>query len=158
MIRAYFHPLFGTGCDSPRKKFSRGGWEFLRAERGSATVELIALGIPLFLPIAIYLVAVDGASSVNFEARNFSRQVARAYVTSSDEQNAQARISAIEGVFNSEVFNRHQMSINSTIEISCSSDPCLTPGGVVRVSVSLSQAGRGEVARASTVETVDQWR
>jgi Flp pilus assembly protein TadG len=131
---------------------------FLKAEEGSATLEFVMLAIPLFVPLALFLVSVNGASSLSFDARNMSRQVARAFVTGSDQLNAQARVNSVENSFQSEIFIGNDADVTPSIDISCNSNPCLTPGGEVMVTVTLNKPGRGGVARARTVETVDVWR
>ncbi len=129
-----------------------------KSEQGSATLEFILLGIPVFVPIALYLVAIGGNSSINFEARNFSRQIARAYITGTDQNNAEMRVDTVVEEFRNDIFSQQSVDVSPAVSISCSRNPCLTPGGKVEATVSLSKTGVGVIARASTVETVDQWR
>ena len=129
-----------------------------KSEQGSATLEFILLGIPIFVPIALYLVAIDGKSSINFEARNFSRQIARAYISGTDQNNAEIRVDTVVEEFKNDIFSQERDDIFPAVSISCSKNPCFTPGGKVEATVSLSKTGVGVIARASTVESVDQWR
>ena len=130
----------------------------IKEESGSATLEFILLALPLFIPLAIFLVSINASSSIHFQARNFSRQLARAYVSSPDQVTAESRISEITRTFDDEIFTHEMVQMPPTIEIICSANPCLTAGAKVKVSVRLEIAGKGEAARASTIESVDQWR
>jgi Flp pilus assembly protein TadG len=133
-------------------------WCFIKSDEGSATVEFILLALPLFVPIAIFLVSVDSGSTINFETRNLSRQIARAYVSGTDQVNAEARVSAVLSVFHDQFGRLNGVNLIPTIEITCSDNPCLSTGGSVEITVIMEQPTKGIVARSSTVETVDRWR
>ena len=72
---------------------------FVDDENGSAIVEFIMLAIPLFIPLAFYLTSISQISTLEYDARNYVRQVARVYVTSPSQEDVAARISELNQVF-----------------------------------------------------------
>ena len=73
--------------------------KFLRNENGSAIIEFVIYALPLFIPLVIYLTSVNQSSEIQYEARNFARQIARAYVTSPSQELTGARVLAVTTVF-----------------------------------------------------------
>ena len=55
-------------------------WARLKSDSGSAIVEFIALAIPLFIPIFIYLNHFSSVSVNEEIARSMAREVLRVYV------------------------------------------------------------------------------
>jgi len=60
----------------------------LKSDSGSAIVEFVALAIPLFIPIFIYLNHFSSVSVNEEIARSMAREVLRVYVISEDESAA----------------------------------------------------------------------
>ena len=60
----------------------------LISDSGSAIVEFVALAIPLFIPIFIYLNHFSSVSVNEEIARSMAREVLRVYVISEDESAA----------------------------------------------------------------------
>jgi hypothetical protein len=52
-----------------------------RADRGSAVVELVLLGVPLLVPLVYLAVAVSAAQQARAAVTDAARQAGRAYVT-----------------------------------------------------------------------------
>ena len=130
----------------------------IKSEEGSAIIEFVIYTLPLFVPLIIYLTAINQTSQIQYEARNFARQLARAYVTSPSQEFTAARIEAVKEVFVSSSFATNRIDPNPTIEISCSQNPCLAPGGKVSVTVRLTSIFSGTTASATAFQTVDAWR
>jgi Flp pilus assembly protein TadG len=128
------------------------------SEEGSAIIEFVIYALPLFIPLIIYLTAINQTAQIQYEARNFARQLARAYVTSPSQEYTEARIEAVKEVFIASSFVINKIDANPTIEINCSRSPCLTPTGKVSVTVQLSSTFSGTKASATAVQTVDAWR
>ena len=131
---------------------------FVRREEGSAIIEFVIYALPLFIPLIIYLTAVNQSAQIQYEARNFARQLARAYVTSPSAEFTEARIAAVKDVFVTSSFAANKIDPNPRIEISCSLNPCLSPNGKVSITVYLKSIFSNSKASATAVQTVDAWR
>lgn len=127
-------------------------------EDGSAIVEFVILALPLFIPLVIYLTSVNDSAQIQYEARNFARQVARVYVTSPSQELTAPRVAALVEVFSRSNFVENRINLPPDIQINCSLSPCLSPNGhvVVEVKLTSSSSGKSAIARAS--QTVDAWR
>jgi Flp pilus assembly protein TadG len=127
-------------------------------EKGSAAVEFVVLAIPLFLPILIFLGQFSNVSRSEIQARNLVREVVRAFVSSSD--NAQAESNA-EAIFRlgQEKFSFTQDEISSMkLSLTCSGRPCLSPGEKVRAEINLTPSGTSRNVRVSAQEFVSPWQ
>jgi Flp pilus assembly protein TadG len=131
---------------------------FLKNQEGSAIIEFVIYALPLFVPLVIYLTSVNQSSEIQYEARNFARQIARAYVTSPSQELTEARVLAVTAVFAKSSFATNRINSLPRIEISCSLSPCLSPNGKVEVKVLLTSTLTGRSASATTIQTVDAWR
>ena len=128
-------------------------------ESGSAIVEFVALGLPLFLPLFIFLSDVSQISSDQRIVQNLARQVARAYVTAPDESSALARVEIVKGVFQSKYFKiNNTAGANISIQINCSASPCLTPDSKISVSAALTSKDGRTTYQSTATEIVDIWR
>jgi Flp pilus assembly protein TadG len=127
-------------------------------ENGSAIVEFVIFALPLFIPLVIYLTSVNHSAQIQYDARNFARQVARVYVTSPTQELTGARIQAVTDAFISQSFAANRIALPPKIEIRCSLYPCLSPNGKVEVQVSLTSNETGISAVATAIQTVDAWR
>jgi Flp pilus assembly protein TadG len=130
----------------------------IRSEEGSAIIEFVIYALPLFVPLIIYLTAIDQTAQIQYEARNFARQLARAYATSPSQELTAARIAAVKEAFIASSFATNRIDSNPIIEIQCSQSPCLTPNGKVSVTVRLTSDFSRSTASATTVQTIDAWR
>jgi Flp pilus assembly protein TadG len=144
-----------------RSSKSLTNWLFkaIRDESGSAIVEFVALGLPLFLPLFIFLANVSQVSSDQRIVQNLARQVARAYVTAPDENSAMARVEMVKGVFQSRYFQSSDSNArNIELTINCSASPCLTLDAQVSVTASLSAKDGAHIYTSTATEIVDKWR
>lgn len=101
-----------------------------RAERGSATVEVVFLMVLVLLPL-LYLVGSLGRLQAGaYAASAAAREAGRAYVTAVDVEAAAARgMAAADLVLAAHGFGPGQGSV----AVACESSPCLAPGGRVIV-------------------------
>ncbi|CAB4600217.1 unannotated protein [freshwater metagenome] len=127
-------------------------------EDGSAIIEFVIFALPLFVPLIIFLTSINQSAQIQYEARNFARQIARAYVTSSSQELTSARIQAVTEAFAATSFASNKIDLPPKIEIHCSLNPCLSPNGKVEVIVSITSANSGRSVSATAVQTVDSWR
>lgn len=133
-------------------------WKLFGDEEGSAIVEFIVFALPLFVPLVIYLTSINQGAQIQYEARNYARQIARVYVTSPSQDLVAPRIKAVTQLFESSTFASNKIDSSPRIEIHCSQNPCLTPNGKVEVKVFLVSSYLGTSAVATALQTVDAWR
>jgi len=130
----------------------------LTSEEGSAIVEFIALALPLFIPLAIFMSNAQSDASIQHQTRSLARQLSRIYVTSENEAEGINRVTTLREVFIREIFRNSKYIQNPEIKILCSSSPCLLPGSTVQVSVVVRRNDGTELARVSAKEIVDLWK
>ena len=133
-------------------------------EEGSAIVEFVALGIPLFLPLFIFLTSLTQISSDQGIVQSLARQVARGFVTAPDEATARARVEFIKDVYQEKYFKINRLDLSSTstrfieINVNCSANPCLTLNSKVSVTAQLTSRNGQQRYLATATEIVDAWR
>ena len=127
-------------------------------ESGSAIIEFIILALPLFVPMAIYLTSVNQSSNIQYEARIFSRELARVYVTTNNESDIAPRIAELTQSYAERIFQPSKIDINPDVNITCSEQPCLTPGARIKVDVTLRSQDGKTSAHSSATQIVDSWR
>lgn len=125
---------------------------------GSATIEFLILALPLFLPLIVYLTNVYQDSHSRFDLQNYSRQLARAYVSSASEEVGISRIEMIRIQFGDTLFKKDRFKSSPSVEVHCSATPCLSKGSSVEVVVRAQQVGSGKNFISKTRESVDKWR
>ena len=129
----------------------------LRCEKGSATVEFVALALPLFVPIIFFLhqfVSVSGQEEV---ARTLAREGARAFVTSSGQSSATAAMSAVIYRAGREIGLSDKEFERMAINIECSSSPCYSPNGKIVVTVHFGASKEFRAVTASAQEYISPW-
>ena len=133
-------------------------------EEGSAIVEFVVLGLPLFLPLFIFLTSLAQISSDQRIVQSLARQVARGFVTAPDEETARAKVEVIKGVYQEKYFKTNSLDLSSTssrfieIYLSCSANPCLTLNSKVSVTAQLTSRDWQHKYLATATEIVDVWR
>ena len=135
------------------KKFQK----WLAQEKGSAVVEFVALAIPLFVPIFIYLSSFTSVSGNEEIVRVLAREGLRAYVASDNdhsgrEVSAQALsvIAAHLGLTSGEI-------ATLTARYDCSDSPCFSANGRIRLTVSFIDAQSHRSIEASAQEHISPW-
>ena len=145
--------IYQLGRVSSWKIFARSV-EKLRCQKGGAIVEFIALALPLFLPIFIYLNHYGQISDTESLVRTLAREMSRAVVTSENDVIAE-RVA-------SEVFNKGGAALGLEKEIAsgdihyflqCSNHPCISPNNQIQVNIQLKSLNR----TISAVEYVSPW-
>lgn len=147
-----------------RIKFDRGRknkfnslTEKLRSDSGSAIVEFVALAIPLFIPIFIYLNQFSSVSGNEEIARAMAREVLRVYVISENDSTAQ-ELSIKTGFLLARQWNlsnSEKTSLRQSVE--CSATPCLSANGKIRLTVSFVDETTGRKISASAQEHLSPW-
>lgn len=99
-------------------------------EQGSAIVEFLTLGVLLLVPLIYLVLTVARIQAGAYAVSMAAREAGRAFVTATDEGSAFARAdSAATIALDDHHFSRGEAEVT----ITCSTAPCLTPGGTVRV-------------------------
>ena len=129
----------------------------IREERGSAIVEFVALALPLFIPIFIYLNHFASVSGNEEIVRVLAREGLRAYVAS-DSDHAGREVSAQALL----VIAHHLGLTPSEIQTlsasyDCSKNPCLSSNGRIRLTISYVDAQSRRTIQASAQEHVSPW-
>ena len=127
------------------------------SDSGSAIVEFVALAIPLFIPIFIYLNHFSSLSVNEEIARSMAREVLRAYVISEDESAARN----LSGDAMNLLAHQWKLS-NSEIaslrtQMDCSHLPCLSANGRIKLTISFTDEQTGRLVSASAQEHLSPW-
>jgi hypothetical protein len=123
-------------------------------EEGSAVLEFVALALPLFIPLFIFLNQYSSSSDAQASLRTLSREMARGFVTSENDQIAEkvtyeifTKAAAVLG------FERELSDKSLTYFYQCKSQPCISPNNEIVITVRLSS----QDISISTVEHVSAW-
>lgn len=130
---------------------------FIRGERGSASVEFVALALPLFVPIIFFLHQFASVSAQEEIARTLAREGARAFVTSSGQSNAAAAMNAVIFRAGRELGLRDEEFERMAINLECSNSPCYSPNGKIVVTVHFGAFKELRAVTASAQEYISPW-
>lgn len=108
---------------SPRHRLAR--------EDGNALVEFVVLSAALLIPSLYLVLTLGGVQSAVFAADTIARDAARIHAIEPDPYLAAQRTAAHSAL----VLEDHGLPAGDVVTITCSDDPCATPGGVVTASV-----------------------
>lgn len=126
----------------------------LKCEKGGAIVEYVALALPLFIPIFIYLNQYGQISDSESSLRTLSREMSRAIVTSENDEIA-GRVAAEVFVKGGAVLGLEREITSGDIQyfLQCSKRPCISPDNKVQVSITSRSLKR----TISAIEYVSPW-
>ena len=136
----------------------------LQEEHGNALVEFVVLSAALLIPTLYLVLTLGSVQAAAFAADTIARDAARIHATESDPDRAAARA----GRHMEMVLEDHGLPVTDVVQLSCSEDPCATPGGIVtaRVRIPVPVPGLGPIlgetrpvaVGASHSVPVDQYR
>jgi hypothetical protein len=129
-------PVRDGGTDAGGGRGLRGSSPSRRpmADAGSASIEFLALGVLLLVPLAYLIMTIFTVQSAAYGVSGAAREAGRAFVRAGSE--AEARTAAYEAAW--VALQDHGVALEpDQLVITCSATPCLTPGGVVRVDVAI---------------------
>lgn len=137
-----------------RVHIKNGARNYMRNQRGSATVEFVALALPLFIPLFLYLNLYATRSDLESSLKTLSREMARTIVTAENDEVAY-RTSLELFIKGGEVLGLEKKIRDGSIrfEIWCRVKPCISSDNEVRVNIT-SKEIEGVV---SSVEYVSPW-
>lgn len=131
--------------------------ERLTSDSGSAIVEFVALAIPLFIPIFIYLNHFSSVSVNEEIARSMAREVLRVYVISEDESAAHNLSGqAIQLLARQWKLSDSEIASMQT-HMDCSHAPCLSANGRIKLTITFRDNKTGRVVSASAQEHLSPW-
>jgi hypothetical protein len=123
-------------------------------EKGSALVEFVALALPLFIPLFIFLGHYGQRSDMEAVMRSLSREMARAFVTGTEDSMAFAQA---DKVFEQggEILGLQQDLERNNLKysIACRNFPCISPDNEVVITLTTEDP---QISIAS-VEYVSPW-
>ena len=140
---------FGEAVTTAKKCFSR--------EDGGAIVEFVALAIPLFIPIFIYLNSFSSVSANEEIARSMAREVLRVYVISESDRAGQ-ELSGKAAQLLARQWNLSDSEVSSLrTSMDCSHFPCLTANGRIKLTLSFIDDETQRKVSASAQEHLSPW-
>jgi len=141
--------IFKLQSENLRQKF--------RSDSGSAIVEFVVLAIPLFIPIFIYLNQFSSVSGNEEITRAMAREVLRIYVISENDSAAQEQ-STRAALLLAQQWNLSDTEIASLrSSLDCSSNPCLSANGRIKLTVAFVDDATGRSISASAQEHLSPW-
>lgn len=105
-----------------------------RAERGSAVVEFVTLGVVLLIPLVYLVMALARVQAGAFAVSQAAREGGRAFVTADAGEDASARARAAASI----AFLDHDFERVGRLTVTCDGSPCLRPDGRVRTTAEVS--------------------
>jgi Flp pilus assembly protein TadG len=130
---------------------------FFRNEQGSASVEFVALAIPLFIPLFIFFNQFANLSGEEEMARTLAREGARAYVASSGSETAEVMMNRVIMAAGEELGLTPAQFSRLAIGLKCSNSPCHSPNGRVQVTIHFSSTSEFRAVTASAQEYISPW-
>jgi hypothetical protein len=129
----------------------------LRREDGGAIVEFVALAIPLFIPIFIYLNSFSSISGNEVIARSMAREVLRVYVISENDGAARNLSSSATHLL-ARQWNLSSSEISTLrTHMDCSHSPCLTANGRIKLTITFVDDQTQREVSASAQEHLSPW-
>ena len=131
--------------------------ELIKDEKGSASVEFVALALPLFIPLFIFLQQFAGISAEENIARTLAREGARAYVSSSNDRSAEEMMNKVIMIAGKELGLTEEQFERMAIGLECSNSPCHCPNGKVQVTIHFGANSHSRSVTASVQEFFSPW-
>jgi hypothetical protein len=129
----------------------------LNSDSGSAIVEFVALAIPLFIPIFIYLNHFSSVSVNEEIARSMAREVLRVYVISEDEFAARNLSGQAMNLLARQWKLTDPEVASMRTHMDCTHTPCLSANGRIKLTISFTDEQTGRVVSASAQEHLSPW-
>lgn len=129
----------------------------IKCEKGGASVEFVALALPLFVPVIIFLHQFASVSSQEEIARTLAREGARAFVISRHPSNPEEAMNAVIVAAGKELGLSESEFSRMAIGLECDSSPCHSPNGKVVVTVHFGASKDARAVTASAQEYISPW-
>lgn len=101
-----------------------------RSDEGSAIIEFLFLGVLMLVPLIYLVLTLARIQAGSYAVTTAAREAGRAFVTAQSGQDAGARARAAADI----AFGDQGFDGVGTLEVSCSTSPCLTPDARVETT------------------------
>lgn len=129
----------------------------LRNESGSAVVEFVALALPLFVPVIIFLSQFAALSNDEFIVRTLARESARAYILSANDLSATINARNTMKTGARELGLKEERINDLSFTVDCAGILCITPDNKIEITIKLRSQDGKRVSTATARETVSPW-
>jgi Flp pilus assembly protein TadG len=134
------------------------GKKAIQREEGSASIEFVALALPLFIPIFIFLGQFASISSHEMVMQTLARESLRSYIESSNDESGEALIRQVVEVGGKQLGLSQDEVSAIEIEMKCSKKPCHQPNGRVRITLTMDPSmSHGRMVQAAAQEYFSPW-
>jgi hypothetical protein len=147
-------PNAGDKSKSHQSRITSQIVQKLKCQKGAAIVEFVALALPLFVPIFIYLNQYGQVSDTESSLRTLAREMSRAVVTSENDEVAE-RVAAEIFIKGGAALGLEREIVNGDIQyfLQCSNRPCIGPDNQIEIRIRSRSLSR----TISAVEYVSPW-
>jgi hypothetical protein len=129
----------------------------LKNESGSAVVEFVALALPLFIPVIIFLSQFAALSNDEFIVRTLARESVRAYILSANDLSATFNARNTMKIGARELGLKEERIKDLNFSVDCAGIFCITPDNKVEITITLRSQDGKRVSTATARETVSPW-
>jgi Flp pilus assembly protein TadG len=129
----------------------------LKNESGSAVVEFVALALPLFVPVIIFLSHFSTLSNDEFMVRTLARESVRAYILSANDLSATLNAQNTMKTGARELGLKEDRIKDLSFTVDCAGLFCITPDNKVEITITLRSQDGKRVSTATARETVSPW-
>ena len=129
----------------------------LRDQSGSAVVEFVALALPLFVPVIIFLSQFAALSNDEFIVRTLARESVRAYILSANDLSATINARNTMKTGAQELGLKEERIKDLDFIVDCARLLCITPENKVEITITLRSQDGKRVSTATARETVSPW-
>lgn len=105
------------------------------AERGSAVVEFVTLGVLLLIPVIYFVLVMGRLQAAAFAVEAASRGGARVLAAAETEEEGAARADTVVDLALADQGFDDPEDPSATVSVTCETEPCLTPESTVTVVV-----------------------
>jgi hypothetical protein len=129
----------------------------LKNESGSAVVEFVALALPLFVPVIIFLSHFAALSNDEFIVRTLARESVRAYILSANDLSATINARNTMKTGARELGLKEERINDLDFNVGCAGLLCISPDNKVEITITLRSQDGKRVSTATARETVSPW-
>lgn len=130
----------------------------LKDESGSAIVEFVALAIPLFIPVFIYLNSFTSVSGNESVVRTLAREGVRAYVASDNDYAGRATSQQAVQLIAKHLGLTNREMDSLSVRYDCSRMPCLSANSRIRLTITYVDEESHRTIEASAQENISPWK
>ena len=126
----------------------------LKDQGGSAVVEFVALALPLFVPVIIFLSQFAGLSNDEFIVRTLARESVRAYILSANDLSATINARNTMNIGARELGLKEERIKDLDFTVDCAGLLCISPDNKVEITITLRSQDSKRISTATARETV----